>query len=224
MVNTYKEYRNKELKYFLITEILMFILLNYSKDFEQLMNQKSLISIFLSSPILYFYCLILDIVVPKNLKSVFSLYLNKDCMPMIFQSPGRTVFSKLRENKIKDLRIDKTKVQKKYFDIFECIKENKATYEMQNSKWLKMKYDLVKCQTNAKLEIAEKEYLLFRDMLSMHVLFSIHFYIFHLIGIVSFTNLTFVYIVVTYFVLFFCVRTTSKKFVYEVIVQDSLTD
>ena len=95
---------------------------------------------------------------------------------------------------------------------------------MQNSKWLKMKYDLVKCQTNAKLEIAEKEYLLFRDMLSMHVLFSILFYIFHLIGVANFTNSTFIYVVVAYFVLFFCVRTTSKKFVLEVIVQDSLAD
>lgn len=224
MINTYKEYRNKELKYFLITEILMFILLNYRKDFEQLMNQNSLISIFLSSPILYFYCLILDNVVPKNLKNAFSFYLNKDCMPMFFQLPGRTIFSKLKENKIKDLRIDKIKVQQKYRDIFECIKENKATYEMQNSKWLQMKYDLEKHQKNAKLEIAEKEYLLFRDMLSMHILFSVLFYIFHLIRIVNFTNLTFVYIVVAYFVLFLCVRTTSSKFVYEVIVQDSLVE
>lgn len=224
MVNTYKEYRNKELKYFLITEILMFILLNYSKDFERLMNQSSLISIFLSSPILYFYCLILDIVVPKNLKNAFSLYLNVDCMPMFFQLPGRTIFTKLKENKIKDLRIDKIKVQQKYYDIFECIKENKASYEMQNSKWLQMKYDLEKQQKNSRLEIAEKEYLLFRDMLSMHILFSTLFFVFHLIGIVNFTNLTFVYIVVAYFVLFCCVRTTSNKFVNEVIVQDSISD
>lgn len=224
MVNTYKEYRNKELKYFLITEILMFILLNYSKNFERLMNQSSLISIFLSSPILYFYCLILDIVVHKNLKNAFSLYLNVDCMPVFFQLPGRTIFTKLKENKIKDLRIDKIKVQQKYFDIFEAIKENKASYEMQNSKWLQMKYDLEKQQKNAKLEIAEKEYLLFRDMLSMHILFSTLFFVFHLIGIVNFTNLTFVYIVVAYFVLFFCVRTTSNKFVNEVIVQNSLSD
>lgn len=202
----------------------MFILLNYSKDFEQLMNQNSLISIFLSSPILYFYCLILDIVVPKNLKNAFSLYLNVNCMPLFFQLPGRTIFTRLKENKIKDLRIDKIKVQQKYCDIFECIKENKATYEMQNSKWLQMKYDLEKQQKNSKLEIAEKEYLLFRDMLSMHILFSILFYVFHLIGIVYFTNLTFVYIVVAYFVLFLCVRTTSSKFVYEVIVQDSLVN
>lgn len=95
---------------------------------------------------------------------------------------------------------------------------------MQNSKWLQMKYDLEKHQNNAKLEIAEKEYLLFRDMLSMHILFSVLFYILHLIRIVNFTNLTFVYIVVAYFVLFLCVRTTSSKFVYEVIVQDSLGD
>ena len=224
MVNTYKEYRNKELKYFLITEILMFILLNYSKDFEQLMNQNSLISIFLSSPILYFYCLILDIVIPKNLKNAFSLYLNKDCMPVFFQLPGRTIFTRLKENKIKDLRIDKIKVQQKYYVIFEAIKENKANYEMQNSKWLQMKYDLEKQQKNTKLEIAEKEYLLFRDMLSMHVLFSTLFFVFHLIGIVNFTNLTLVYIVVAYIILFFCVRTTSSKFVYEVIVQDSLAN
>lgn len=95
---------------------------------------------------------------------------------------------------------------------------------MQNSKWLQMKYDLEKHQNNAKLEIAEKEYLLFRDMLSMHILFSVLFYILHLIRIVNFTNLTFVYIVVAYFILFLCVRTTSSKFVYEVIVQDSLAD
>ena len=95
---------------------------------------------------------------------------------------------------------------------------------MQNSKWLQMKYDLEKQQKNAKLEIAEKEYLLFRDMLSMHILFSTLFFVFHLIGIVNFTNLTFVYIVVAYFVLFFCVRTTSNKFVNEVIVQNSLSD
>ena len=85
-----------------------------------------------------------------------------------------------------------------------------------------MKYDLEKQQKNSKLEIAEKEYLLFRDMLSMHILFSTLFFVFHLIGIVNFTNLTFVYIVVAYFILFFCVRTTSKKFVNEVIVQDSI--
>lgn len=78
-------------------------------------------------------------------------------MPMFFQLPGRTIFTKLKENKIKDLRIDKIKVQQKYHDIFEAIKENKTSYEMQNSKWLQMKYDLEKQQKNAKLEIAEKE-------------------------------------------------------------------
>lgn len=202
----------------------MFILLNYNKNFEQMMSQNSLISIFLSSPILYFYCLILDIVVPKNLKNAFSLYLNVDCMPVFFQLPGRTIFTRLKENKIKDLRIDKIKVQQKYCDMFECIKENKATYEMQNSKWYKLKCDLEKHPKNAKLETAEKEYLLFRDMLSMHILFSTLSYVFHLVGIVNFTNLTFVDIVVAYFVLFFCVRTTSNKFVNEVIVQDSIAD
>lgn len=87
-----------------------------------------------------------------------------------------------------------------------------------------MKYDLENHQKNGKLEIAEKEYLLFKDMLSMHILFSTLFFVFHLIGIVNFTNLTLVYIIVAYFILFLCARTTSSKFVYEVIVQDSLTD
>ena len=48
--------------------------------------------------------------------------------------------------------------------------------------------------------------------------------ILHIIRIVNCTNLVFFYVVVAYFVLFLCLRAASDKFVYEVIVQDSLAD
>lgn len=221
MVNTYKEYRNKELKYFLISEIGMFILLNYRNDFSQLLTKNTLIATLISSPILYFYCLIIDIIVPRNLKNAFSLYLNKECLPSFFQSPGRLIFRLLKDNKTKDMRIDKLKVKTKYEYVFKLIENNQSeNYELQNSIWYQIKTNLVKNDKNIKLDISEKEYLLFRDMMSMHIVLSLLYFVFHLIGIVNFVDLTFNYIAITYLILFFCVRSTSKKFVIEVIVQD----
>jgi hypothetical protein len=221
MVNTYKEYRNKELKYFIISEIGMFVLLNYKNDFSQLLTTNSFFTILISSPVLYFYCLILDVVVPRNLKNTFCLYINKDNFHMFFQSPGRTIFALLKENKVKDMRIDKSKVQTKYSDIFELIKKCQTSkYEKQNSIWYQIKSNLEKDGKNAKLETIEKEYLLFRDMLSMHIVLNLIYFTFHLFGIVIYVKASFAYIFVTYIVLFLCVRSASNKFVIEVIVQD----
>lgn len=225
MVNTYKEYRNKELKYFIISEIGMFVLLNYKNDFSQLLTTNSFFTILISSPVLYFYCLILDVVVPRNLKNVFCLYINKDNFYIFFQSPGRTIFTLLKENKVKDIRIDKSKVQTKYSDIFELIKKCQTSkYEKQNSIWYQIKSDLEKDGKNTKLETIEKEYLLFRDMLSMHIVLNLIYFTFHLFGIVIYVKASFTYIFVAYIILFLCVRSTSKKFVIEVIVQDLQKD
>lgn len=221
MVNTYKEYRNKELKYFVIAEIGMYVLLNYKNDFPQLLTTNSFFTTLISSPILYFYCLTLDVVIPRNLKNAFCLYINKDNLHMFFQSPGRTIFTLLKDNKVKDMRIDKFKVQTKYSDTFELIERCQTSkYEKQNSIWYQKKSNLEKNGKNAKLETMEKEYLLFRDMLSMHIVLNLIYFTFHLLRIVNYVKVTFAYIFVTYIVLFLCVRFTSKKFVIEVIVQD----
>lgn len=225
MVNTYKEYRNKELKYFIISEIGMFVLLNYKNDFSQLLTTNSFFTILISSPVLYFYCLIFDVVVPRNLKNVFCLYINKDNFYMFFQSPGRTIFTLLKENKVKDMRIDKFKVQTKYSDIFELIEQCQTSkYEKQNSIWYQIKSNLEKDGKNTKLETIEKEYLLFRDMLSMHIVLNLIYFTFHLFGIVIYVKALFTYMFVAYIILFLCVRSTSKKFVIEVIAQDLQKD
>lgn len=203
----------------------MFVLLNYKNDFSQLLTTNSFFTILISSPVLYFYCLILDVVVPQNLKNTFCLYINKDNFHMFFQSPGRTIFALLKENKVKDIRIDKSKVQTKYSDIFELIKKCQTSkYEKQNSIWYQIKSDLEKDGKNTKLETIEKEYLLFRDMLSMHIVLNLIYFTFHLFGIVIYVKALFTYIFVAYIILFLCVRSTSKKFVIEVIVQDLQKD
>lgn len=223
MVNIYKEYRNKELKYFIIAEIGMFVLLNYKNDFSQLLTTNSFFTILISSPVLYFYCLIFDVVVPRNLKNAFCLYINRDNFHIFFQSPGRTIFTLLKENKVKDMRIDKYKVQTKYSDTFELIERCQTSkYEKQNSIWYQIKSNLEKNGKSTKLETIEKEYLLFRDMLSMHIVLNLIYFTFHLFGIVSYVKASFAYILIAYIVLFLCVRSTSNKFVIEVIVQDLL--
>ena len=144
---------------------------------------------------------------------------------MFFQSPGRTIFTMLKENKVKDMRIDKSKVQTKYRDTFELIERCKTCkYEEQNSIWYQIKSDLEKDGKNTKLETIEKEYLLFRDMLSMHIVLNLIYFTFHLFGIVIYVKALFTYMFVAYIILFLCVRSTSKKFVIEVIVQDLQKD
>ena len=136
MDNNLKDYREKELKNYVIGNALIIIVLlgifNTLLDVKMdestnnilLTLSSEIISAGIFSSILYTYVFILDAIIPGNWKdSICNL-----CRPL----PGEIIFEEIRE-KANDKRFTKEKALQKYANIYEIIdnligKENKNIY------------------------------------------------------------------------------------------------
>ena len=126
MDNNLKDYREKELKSYVIGNALIIMtlsgifntLLSFTESAENANNMLStfgaeLISAGIISSILYIYVFILDAIIPGNWKdTICSLY-----RPL----PGELIFEEIKD-KIKDKRFTKEDALQKYANIYENLK------------------------------------------------------------------------------------------------------
>ena len=142
MDNNLKDYREKELKNYVIGNALIIIVLlgifNTLLDVKMdestnnilLTLSSEIISAGIFSSILYTYVFILDAIIPGNWKdSICNL-----CRPL----PGEIIFEEIRE-KANDKRFTKEKALQKYANIYEIIdnligkEKRKASSNTENS-------------------------------------------------------------------------------------------
>ena len=102
MVNQFKSYRNKELKHFALSNLLIVTLLNNTLEYIITLNLDLNISIYqivqtvLTGSFLYLFVFVLDSLIPVSFKSKMLLYLRIKKEYKFFQMPGEFIFTKLK--------------------------------------------------------------------------------------------------------------------------------
>lgn len=225
MINEFKSYRNKELKYFVLSNLLIVLLLNDTLKFLINLNFNTsifeIIQLVLTGSFLYLFVFVLDSLIPISLKNKMLLYFRIKKEYKFFQMPGEYIFTKLK-NGSKDLRISKERVMNRYKFIYEKMPENdykRREYENDNWYYLYRKYE-----KNGRIETVQKEYLLCRDMVSSFCVLVLIYIILFCIGLVNLSYYIVGYFIFMYSILLICSRNKANRYIINVIVEDIYQD
>jgi len=214
-LNNLKDYRENELKQYVIANALVFLLVHEFINFTDTENIKlvqgivSLLGTTLLASIIYIFTILVDSVIDDKIKNrLVNLYFMK--------LPGEYIFTEIK-NKNKDIRF--TTALQKYSHIYSEIPENlNERKKYENSQWYKI-YNLYR--EIPMVFMSNRNYLLMRDMyVSTLVIVVLYFiscfffrwltyeklYIIYLLGILIITNVA--------------THIKAKRFVYNVIALD----
>ena len=211
-MNNIKDYREKELKNYVIGNILFVILLSGIIDEETLKNLKlddlsSLAALFpfaTVSAVVYLYVFLLDSLVPGENKQKLA-YMG------IGNLAGCTIFSDIKAGCI-DRRLNVEKAKEKYKDIYVKMPEKKKERRVyENSSW----YEIYsKYSNNPKIYYANKDYLLCRDITVMTIFLLIAYLL------VNFDIKVLMLFLVEFLLSNYAMRGKASRLAYNVIAED----
>ena len=212
-----KDYRNNELKNYVIGNILLVLYFSgmFDKIFSQDINSNLniwgiVIESALISSIIYIYVFLLDSMIPGDIKQKIAYF-------HIGKLPGYTIFTKMKEGE-KDDRFTQADVMKKYSQIYTNMPVNKKEREKyENAQWYKMYKD---CRNEYKILIANRDFLLCRDITIITMMLLILYFILTSLKIIVFSKIIAIIIVVELIVSNISMRGKARRLAYNVISED----
>jgi len=212
-----KDYREKELKTLVISNILVILCLNGLITFDGILEENSYMKLLITiinsglfAAIIYTMVSVFDCMISSKLKRYIVFW----WCPM----PGETIFSDIKTD-ANDERFTSLEAIEAYQDIYNNLpSEKKACYQYENSKW----HDLFRQhESEPKVLIAHRDYLMCRDMATITGLMVFLYTIISLVmKVLTFNKKTVIYLVVVYLVCMIAARVKSKRFVKTVIACD----
>lgn len=208
-----KKYRGKELKWFLLANIILMLVGSGVLDFSKvesisISDISSLLGITAVSSAIYIYTFILDSVLPSRVK-VFLVFLWK-------RQPSYTIFTDM-ERKFEDDRFKLEDAKKKYSQIYERIKSEPSSFD-QTPLWYEI-YN--KHRNNTIVFGSNRDYLLLRDMHSQTIVTTlVYIFLWWFSGLLTFSWKFVIYLAIITICLNVGARIQGKKMVYNVLSVD----
>ena len=212
-----KDYREKELKTFVIANILVILCLNGLITFNGLLEENNYMQLIITiinsglfASIIYAMVTVCDCMIPSELKRYIVFW----WCPM----PGETVFSDIKFN-ARDGRFTSAEAIVSYEDIYNNLpSERKACRKYENSKWHVLQRQH---ESETKVLIAHRDYLMCRDMATITVLMTLVYTILSsVMKLINFDKKSVIYLMIVYWVCMIAARVKSKRFVKTVIACD----
>lgn len=222
MEKNIKDYREKELKSYVIGNILIIFLgtglLNDIivpvNDVKNLGFLVSLINTTVLSAVIYIYVFLADAMVPSSIKDMV--------VWTFFGKPGETIFTDIQKGS-KDKRFTTDSVEKKYSDIYEEIGNEKDPSEkkkIQNSKWYSI---YKKHKKEAQVYISHRDSLLCRDSCIITFWLLCGYLIFINIYGAPISCKTVCFLLAEFVITWIIAQVKGKRFAYNVIATDVAT-
>lgn len=216
-LNNLKDYRENELKQYVIANALVFLLVHGFIDFANADNIKlvqrivSLLGTTLLASIIYIFTILVDSVIDDKIKNkIVNLYFMK--------LPGEYIFTEIK-NKNKDIRFTTDKALQKYSHIYSEIPINldeRKKYE--NSQWYKI-YN--QYREAPMVFMSNRNYLLMRDMyISTMVILVLYFIACFFFKWLTYEKLFIIYLLGILIITNVATHIKAKRFVYNVIALD----
>lgn len=222
MDNNLKDYREKELKNFVIGNVFLimvltgvldtlFVTVNNDANGVLLEIGKEILSAGILSSILYSFVFIFDAVISGNWKdNICNL-----CRPF----PGEVIFDDIKHAKFHDKRFTKEDALTKYGDVYEQLEEltGKLRKEKSNSIWygIYRKYENV-----TKVFIANRDYLLCRDLCVATIWITIMYLLLCSFSVINFSFQILGVLFVEWILTNIAMRSKQKRLAYNVIATD----
>ena len=216
-LNNLKDYRENELKQYVIANALVFLLVHGFIDFANAENIKlvqgivSLLGTTLLASIIYIFTILVDSVIDDKIKNkIVNLYFMK--------LPGEYIFTEIK-NKNKDIRFTTDKALQKYSHIYSKIPINldeRKKYE--NSQWYKI-YN--QYREAPMVFMSNRNYSLMRDMyISTMVILVLYFIACFFFNWLTYEKLFIIYLLGILIITNVATHIKAKRFVYNVIALD----
>ncbi len=208
-----KDYRDKELKWFLLANILLMIISSGLLIFGETADSwikglSSALNVTVFSSAIYILTFIFDSVVPSHVK-VFLVFLWR-------KQPSATIFTDM-ERKFSDNRFTLDDVQKKYANIYETITGKPPKYD-QTALWYEI-YN--RNRDNTIVFGSNRDYLLLRDMHAQTImLIIVYISLSHITDIIAFSKEYILYLTLMTILLNISARVQGKRLMYNVLSVD----
>lgn len=210
-----KDYREKEVKYLMIAISLLAI--NFSVINNPSIDELNYFTIAegtIASVVLSLFGFIMDSIITTSIK-------NKLMSLFVFPMEGEQVFTRIKENKIKDNRVSADAIKSHCNEILSNLpKDEKERKKYENAHWYKMYQNNAE---NPSIMQTQRDYLACRDMYIFVFMFIICYivasvFLHYLVWSCSF----FVALLILLILLFFACRNKMRRFVDTVIVVDTV--
>lgn len=208
-----KEYRDKELKWFLLANILLMLVGSNILSLGEtgsisISDISSILGVTAVSSAIYIYTFILDSVIPAQAK-VFLVFLWR-------RQPSCTIFTDM-EHKFEDDRFKLEDAKKKYSHIYERIKSEPDSFD-QTPLWYEI-YN--KHRNNTIVFGSNRDYLLLRDMHSQTIIMMlVYLLLWWFSGLLVFSWKFLLYLVIMTGLLNVGARVQGKRIVYNALSVD----
>lgn len=208
-----KEYRDNELKWFLLANILIMIICSDVFSFGDTIDSwvtgiSSILNVTVFSSAIYILTFVFDSVVPSKLK-----------VKLVFwwkTQPSYSIFSDM-ERKFEDNRFTLDDAKKEYAKIYEIIKNKPKDYD-QTPFW----YEIYNCHRDNTIVFgSNRDYLLLRDMHAQTIMLLLAYILLsHMSDIITFSWVYFSYLVFMTLALNIAARVQGKRLMYNVLSID----
>lgn len=218
-----KDYRDKELKSYVIGINLLLVLFNYNYLFDVDFSKENpdviiqiesvvlpLLEAIAVSSVVGVFVFILDSLYNTWIKEVITF-------EKFFKKPGMTIFTEIKQGNINDFRINLEKAATKYKNIIENIPTGDAKYNYENSEWYKI-YN--KHESSEKILVSQRDYLLCRDMCTATVTETIIVIVGMLMGLIPISWSIFKVLLVMYVLTLIATHNKADCFCKNVIAKD----
>ena len=208
-----KDYRDKELKWFLLANILLMIIssgiLVFGETADSWMKGlSSALNVTVFSSAIYILTFIFDSVVPSHVK-VFLVFLWR-------KQPSATIFTDM-QRKFSENRFTFDDAEKKYANLYETLKGKSRKYD-QTALWYEI-YN--RNRGNTIVFGSNRDYLLLRDMHAQTImLIIVYISLSHITGIIAFSKEYILYLTLMTILLNISARVQGKRLMYNVLSVD----
>lgn len=219
IINNIKDYREKELKWYIIASILILLYLSnpitIAYNTDEISLADKFFRLFDSGLIAGAICIlsiIFDSLYSSDAKSRLVYF------GQMAQLPAKTIFSNLKSSKWADVRFLRDDVLKKYSEVFEKMpKTEKDRLDYENRHWNAI-YN--KYRENPMIYISNRDYLLCRDLYITTITMSILYGLAISVSFFPFSLVFCIYLLGMLLLLNIATRIKSKRFVINVIAFD----
>ncbi|MFZ5944447.1 MAG: hypothetical protein ACOYVD_10070 [Bacillota bacterium] len=214
-MSTLKSYRDNELKWFILAYLFLVIGSSNldivkSTDMEALSKIESLVSTALISGAICSLAFVIDSLYSQLMKDTL-LYLG------ITKMPGTTVFTRIKNGTLNDIRFGIIHAQEKYKDIIDNIPSNKSKARYENSNWYKI---YVKHKEDSAVSSVHRDFLLCRDLYITTISLAVLTGIAMVVKLVSFSWILLGYLIATAIITSCSAHNKAHRFVNTVIAVD----
>jgi hypothetical protein len=211
-----KDYRDKELRYYVITDMTFLLLLLDTfpqganvQLHEQINSLSQILGIGVFTVFIYTFLFLADSLIPAD---------TKQHLLFIKHLPGESIFTRIKSENI-DKRFTSEIAQKTYCDIYTKIpKEEKDKYQYENSHWYAIYH---KYRDVAMVFYSQRDWLLCRDIYSITVVFLVlYLLLVFVVQLIPFNWHFIIYLGIILISANIASRVKVKKYVYNVIAHD----